>query len=181
MLWKIWLREGTLDGSSASPGLPAGHQGRRRDAAPRIPQLRGRGSKPSSIVLDAGPLIALSHEGDRDHAAARSAFAALVDARSRLVAPLPIVFEVYKWLLYKTGAAAAQNALAEMRSALDIVCPTNRDVDDTSTLVATLGSAWRGSLEDALVAVVAIRLDAPAWTLNYRDLSAFPRLQLWNP
>jgi hypothetical protein len=40
---------------------------------------------------------------------------------------------------------------------------------------------WMGTLEDALVAGLALRLRLPARTLNDRDLSAFPRLELWAP
>ena len=143
--------------------------------------MPGNGRIPPGVILDAGPLIALSHQSDRDHAAARAGFDSLIAGRSRLITPLPIVFEVYKWLLYEAGAAAAQTALAHMRSALDVVFPTQRDVDDTVALVRALGRGWKGSLEDALVAACAIRRRLPAWTLNYRDLGAFPRLELWAP
>jgi len=136
---------------------------------------------PSGVVLDAGPVIALSYESDRDHAIARLGFDTLIAARSRLIIPLPIMFEVYKWLLYEAGAPVAQTALAHMRKALDIIFPAQRDLDDTVALVGALGPGWKGSLEDALVAAVALRLRLPAWTLNYRDLGAFPRLELWAP
>ncbi len=133
------------------------------------------------MVLDAGPLIALSFEADRDHAIASAGFDTLIAGRSRLIIPLPIMFEVYKWLLHEAGAAAAQTALAHMRRALDVVFPAQRDLDDTVALIGALGAEWRGTLEDALVASVAIRLRLPVWTLNYRDLGAFPRLELWAP
>lgn len=136
---------------------------------------------PPGVILDAGPVIALSDEADRDHAIARAGFETLLAGRSRLLIPLPVMFEVYKWLLYEAGAAAAQTALAHMRRALEIVFPTQRDFDDTVALIGTLGAGWRGTLEDALVASMAIRLRLPAWTLNYRDLGAFPRLELWAP
>lgn len=136
---------------------------------------------PRGVVLDAGPLIALAYRRDRDHAGVRRGFEALLDRQSRLIAPLPIVFEVHKWLLYQVGAPTAHAALTHMRHALELVFPNRTDFDDVSALVAELGPRWHGSLEDALVAITAVRLDLPAWTLNYRDLSAFPRLQLWTP
>lgn len=40
---------------------------------------------------------------------------------------------------------------------------------------------WQGTLEDALVALTALQHRAPVWTLNNRDLSAFPRLSFWTP
>jgi hypothetical protein len=42
-------------------------------------------------------------------------------------------------------------------------------------------SWWGGSLEDALVAMVALDRSTPAWTFNYRDLGAFPNLRFWSP
>ena len=40
---------------------------------------------------------------------------------------------------------------------------------------------WHGTLEDATVAVIAEARAVPVWTLNYRDLRAFPNLQFWTP
>jgi predicted nucleic acid-binding protein len=40
---------------------------------------------------------------------------------------------------------------------------------------------WAGTLEDAVVAVTALRLRVPVWTLNVRDLGARPELRFWNP
>jgi predicted nucleic acid-binding protein len=91
------------------------------------------------------------------------------------------VFEVYKWLLHQAGARVAQAALVDMRSVLELVFPDPSIFDDVLAMVTALGTRWNGSLEDALVAAVAIRLRLPAWTLNYRDLAAFPRLALWSP
>ncbi len=98
-----------------------------------------------------------------------------------MIAPLPIVFEVYKWLLYHVTPASARDALDHMRAALEIVFPARQDLDDTTVLIMGLGPTWMGTLEDALVAVVAIRLRLPVWTHNYRDFSAFRRIDLWAP
>jgi predicted nucleic acid-binding protein len=40
---------------------------------------------------------------------------------------------------------------------------------------------WNGTLEDAIVANVALRLKVPLWTMNYRDLAAFREIEFWNP
>jgi predicted nucleic acid-binding protein len=143
--------------------------------------LRTSGDLPRGIVLDAGPLIALTWPADPDHAASRAGFDTLIRRRTRLLVPLPIVFEVYKWLLHQAGTRAAHAALADMRAALEIIFPDQGVFDDVAALVLGLGVRWNGSLEDALVAALAIRLNLPAWTLNYRDLAAFPRLSLWAP
>jgi predicted nucleic acid-binding protein len=135
---------------------------------------------PPKIVLDAGPLIALLHRTDADHAVAVAGFRQLADARVRLIVPLAILFEVYKWLLYEGGAAAARFALVRMRQSADIVYPGAAELDAVAEILATM-PAWAGTLEDATVAVIGLRLASPAWTLNYRDLSAFRQLQFWTP
>lgn len=137
--------------------------------------------KPRGVVVDAGPLIALTHRADPDHSSVRAGFEQLLDGRTRLIVPLPIVFEVYKWLLYHADPASARDALTHMRAALEIVFPARLDFDDATTLIMGLGPHWRGTLEDALVAALATRLRSPVWTLNYRDFSAFRRIELWTP
>lgn len=132
------------------------------------------------VVLDAGPLIALLHRRDPDHAVSVVGFRQLVEARTRLIAPLPIVFEVFKWLLYEGSAEAARMGLQRMRRSLEIVYPGASELDELTTVLAAM-PAWQGTLEDALVAVTGLRLDCAVWTMNFRDLSAFRRLQFWAP
>jgi predicted nucleic acid-binding protein len=40
---------------------------------------------------------------------------------------------------------------------------------------------WNGTLEDASVAMLALRMGASVWTLDYRHLSAFKTVSFWNP
>lgn len=135
---------------------------------------------PRRIVLDAGPLIALVHERDHDHGLAVAGFQQLAAQRAHLLAPLPIVFEVYKWVLYNEGAAAARAALGVLQESLELTFPGRTDLEGIVQVVNAL-SDWGGTLEDALVAVTALRLRLPVWTLNYRDFAAFPRLRFWTP
>jgi predicted nucleic acid-binding protein len=136
------------------------------------------GEPPVRVVLDAGPLIALLHGADPDHAGAVAGFRRLAAFHTRLVTPLPVVFEVYKWLLFEGGAGPARVGLQRMRQSLDIAYPEEADLGAAAQLVAAM-PAWRGTLEDAFVALTGLRLAAPVWTLNYRDLAAFQRLQFW--
>ena len=62
---------------------------------------------PTRLVLDAGPLIALFHKGDRDHAVIAGGFDQLSVANAMVILPLLIVFQVYKWLLFQVGASLA--------------------------------------------------------------------------
>ena len=135
---------------------------------------------PGRVVIDAGPLIALIHGRDPEHATAVAGFQQLAGTRTRLVTPLPIVFEVYKWLAYETTPGIARDSLMWMRHSLDIVYPGVADLEDIAALITDLHS-WKGALEDALVALLGLRLDVPVWTINFRDLAAFRNLQFWTP
>jgi predicted nucleic acid-binding protein len=135
---------------------------------------------PRHIVLDAGPLIALFHLQDPDHDDAVRGFRALADRQAKLVVPAPVIFEVYKWLLYHAEYAVAQLGLREMRESLVVAYIDAGEFEMACQIAGSL-RGWTGTLEDAVVALEALRLRMPVWTLNYRDLSAFPRLTFWNP
>ena len=131
-------------------------------------------------MLDAGPLIAVLHEPDPDHDIAIAGYRQLVQARTLLMAPLPIVFEVYKWLLYETRPEFAQAGLQRMRGGLEILYPDEADLDAIDELLRVMPN-WRGAMEDAIVALIGLKLDIPVWTFNYRDFAAFRNLHFWTP
>ncbi len=135
---------------------------------------------PRQLVLDAGPLIGYFDRGDRHHADATRGFNQLLASRTLLAVPLPIVFEVYKWLAYHVGITSARLALAVMRESFLVEL---LELNDLIELEAILDSMprWSGSLEDATLAMIGLRRDVPVWTLNYRDLAAFPNLRFWTP
>lgn len=130
--------------------------------------------------MDAGPLIALFWAKDPDHSQAVSGFQQLITARTRLITPVPILFEVYKWLLYRGSARIAWNALNKMQSSLYLVPSVEADLAELRGIIQSL-SDWQGSLEDATVVLMAQRYRAPVWTLNYRDLGVFQSISFWNP
>jgi len=133
---------------------------------------------PPKLLLDAGPLIALFHAADPYHAEALRGFRTLVGGKSRLIIPLPVLFEVYKWLLFEGDPAVARKALARMLEALEVE-PLQVDDLEAIRLLLAARPEWKGTLEDASVALLALRLRAPVWTLNYRDLGVFRELSFW--
>jgi predicted nucleic acid-binding protein len=133
---------------------------------------------PPKLVLDAGPLIALFHAADPDHERAVQGFRMLVEGSSRLVIPLPVVFEVYKWLLFEGGPAVARRALERMVETLEIVPLGMEDLEAIRVLLAAR-LEWKGTLEDASVTLLALKTRAPVWTLNYRNLGGFKELSFW--
>ena len=66
---------------------------------------------PERLVLDAGPLIALLHRSDPDHEEAVRGFRRLAEGGARLFLPMPVLFEVFKWLLFQAGPKAAREGL----------------------------------------------------------------------
>ncbi|MCY7278354.1 MAG: type II toxin-antitoxin system VapC family toxin [Phormidesmis sp. CAN_BIN44] len=132
------------------------------------------------IVLDAGALIALFYAGDRHHTEAVTGFRQLLGQKTILWAPLPIVFEVYKWLLNNTRYETACDAFAAMLDILQSVFLNNADVIALQLLIRSL-PGWRGSLEDASVILIAQRDRCPVWTMNYRDFGTIQGLEFWTP
>lgn len=132
------------------------------------------------LVVDAGPLIALFWEKDPDHALSKKGFQELAAAHTQVLTPIPIIFEVYKWLLYRVSRPAALEALDAMNLSFYAIPVSLVELEKLSTLVHNL-SSWNGSLEDAMLALTAQQYSCPLWTLNYRDLSVFSTLEFWTP
>ena len=135
---------------------------------------------PPRVVLDAGPLIGAFNAEDRFHEESGRGLRLLVHNRSRILVPMPVVFEVFKWLAYNVGAASARLALGRMRLNFEIVEIDHAMLGELADLVDAI-PRWPGSLEDAVLAFVGGRMTAPVWTFNYRDLSAFRNLRFWTP
>ena len=132
------------------------------------------------IVLDADPLIAFFYAKDTVHISCKAGFEQLFVSKIKLLTPIPVVFEVYKWLVQRTTPAVAQATLAVMQESLSFVLLNQIDFDEIYFMVQALPQ-WRGSLEDATVILLAQRYRCPVWTLNYRDFGIFQSLEFWNP
>lgn len=136
--------------------------------------------RPTRLVLDAGPLIGFLYVKDGNHVEAARGFHQLAQSNTRLIAPLPIVFEVYKWLMQKSDPSVAYLGLQRMQESLQILYPGESDFAEAIRVLVAM-PMWRGTLEDALVAITGLKLDVPVWTLNYRDFAAFRNLRFWTP
>jgi predicted nucleic acid-binding protein len=127
-----------------------------------------------------GVLIAFFYPKDTDHISCKAGFEQLFASNTRLLTPIPVVFEVYKWLVQRTTPAVAQATLAVMQESLSFVPLNQIDFDEIYFMVQALPQ-WRGSLEDAAVILLAQHYRCPVWTLNYRDFGIFQSLEFWNP
>lgn len=108
------------------------------------------------LVLDSGPLIAFFYAKDIDHTVCKAGFEQLLAKNTTLLAAIPVVFEVYKWLIQRTTPAVAQATLAIMQKSLRFVPLTQQDFDEIYLMVQTLPQ-WQGSLEDAAAILLAQR------------------------
>lgn len=132
------------------------------------------------VVLDAGPLIGLFYAKDTYHLQCVEGFGQLIRNNTLLLAPLPIVFEVYKWLLQRTRPEIAQRTLLTMSDSLQLLATDMETFSELQTAIEQLPQ-WRGSLEDATVMLTALQYRCPIWTYNFRDFSIFGALEFWNP
>lgn len=132
------------------------------------------------LVIDAGPLIGLFYDQDTYHRDCVRGFSQLAQSQTVLLTPLPIIFEVYKWLLQRTQPHIAQQTLKIMCESLHIIPINHDDFDALKSMVIQLPD-WRGSLEDGTVMLAAIHYRCPIWTYNFRDFSMFKTLEFWNP
>jgi len=132
------------------------------------------------LVLDAGPLIALFSLKDDYHEACKDGFAQLPFVFGEVLTPLPVLFEVYKFVSREQSSPAAQKALAVIYEDTLVVLLGMEAFQNIYNLVCQLPE-WKGSLEDASVVVTAQQHNASVWTLDYRDLRWFKNLHLWAP
>lgn len=142
--------------------------------------MTANGEVPRLVLTDAGPFIALFNSDDRRHDEARRGFRELAEQRSRVVVPLPVLLEVYKWLRYRVGSRPALRALDLMLRTTRIEYPGADELEQAARLVR-LRPDWGGSLQDAFLAYAALELRIPLWTLNYRDFAVLPTIRFWNP
>jgi predicted nucleic acid-binding protein len=132
------------------------------------------------LILDAGPLIALVSRQDHYHRDATLGFRQLPQVFGEVLTPLPIVFEVYKFVSREASAETAQGLLKVLQQETVIIPLESERFLEVYDLVLCLVN-WQGSLEDASVVIFAQKYNAEIWTLDYRDLGYFKQLHFWTP
>jgi predicted nucleic acid-binding protein len=132
------------------------------------------------LVVDAGPLIAFFEAKDPEHHQCVKGFKKLQQTKTRVLTPIPIIFEVYKWLLQKTTYKVAQTALDILLEEFVVIAISKTELLELQKFIHSL-PGWLGSLEDATVIATAFRYQCPVWTINYRDFGSFKALNFWTP
>lgn len=121
------------------------------------------------LVLDTGPLIALFSAKDDRHQECKAGFAKLPALFGEVLTPLPILFEVYKFVTREQSSRIAQKALAVIVEDTLVVPLGMEAFWNVYNLVQQM-PAWKGSLEDASVVVTAKQYNASVWTLDTTKL-----------
>ncbi|MBF2055823.1 MAG: PIN domain-containing protein [Cyanobacterium sp. T60_A2020_053] len=132
------------------------------------------------LVLDAGPLIALVSKKDNYHSEAKLGFSKISLIFGEVLTPLPILFEVYKFVSRNESINMAKKLLSVIEEETVIVTISTSDFVSISDLVLNF-SHWRGTLEDASVIVIAQKYQSQIWTIDYKDLGFFGSMEFWNP
>jgi predicted nucleic acid-binding protein len=132
------------------------------------------------LVIDAGPIIAFFSAKDAEHNQCVIGFKKLQQKNTKILIPIPIVFEVYKWLLQKSTSVIARNAFDILLEEFVVIPISKQELLDIQEFIHRL-PGWQGSLEDATVIATAFRYKCPVWTINYRDFGSFKALNFWIP
>ena len=131
-------------------------------------------------MLDTGVLISLFNKQDRDHVTTLAGFTTLNAMNTRLIAPAAVVLETAKRLLFDVNAEVMQAGTEAMLETLDVLDTTPHTIRDALELIQGM-RGWGATLEDAMVIHAALVLDAPVWTVNYRDFGSIKKLKFWTP
>ena len=132
------------------------------------------------IVLDTGVLLTFFNRLDPKHQEIKAGFMALQQMHTRLIVPSCVVLETSKRLLFDVNTQAMQIATIAMLEEMEIPDTTSDSIREALQLIQNLNH-WTASLEDAIVINTALTLNAPVWTMNYRDFAAIKNLQFWIP
>ena len=132
------------------------------------------------LVLDAGPVIALVSKKDNYHSEAKRGFNQIPVNFGEVLTPLPILFEVYKFVSRNESAQVAQKLLSIIQYDTVIIPISETDFATISDLVLQIAN-WQGTLEDASVILIAQKYQAQVWTLEYKDFGYFSNVQFWTP
>lgn len=106
------------------------------------------------LVLDAGPLIALVSEKDHYHSEAKRGFSQIHHNFGEVLTPLPILFEVYKFVSRNESIRLARKLLSIIQNDTIVIPISTTDFTPISDLVLQI-TDWQGTLEDASVIVIA--------------------------
>ena len=128
-----------------------------------------------AVVADTGPLYAAADPDDMHHARSQREIQQLAREKREVIVVYPTLLETYTLVLFRLGKNAAAVWLRDMEGAR-LVNPGPEDYRRSVTKISALPDQPI-SLFDAIVAIMAARLDLPVWTYDHHfDLM---RVRVW--
>jgi len=129
------------------------------------------------VLVDAGPLYALSDPSDQYHQRAREQLNRLKAERRLVAAAYPAVAEAYSLVLRRLGTAYAHFWLQELLEGAILLNPEPGDYQEAVLRIMKYPDQAI-TLFDAVTAVLSEKLDQPVWTYDHHfDLMHVVR---WN-
>lgn len=118
------------------------------------------------ILADTGPLYALVDPSDRNHQRAQQELQALEQQKRSIMVLYATLLETYRLVLYRLGTQSALSFAEELKNSAHLYNPSVADHERALKRLQQYPDQ-KISLCDALVAVVAERLQYPVWTYDH--------------
>jgi predicted nucleic acid-binding protein len=119
-----------------------------------------------AVLADTGPLFAALDPDDQYHNRSQNELERLTRENREVVLSYPVLFETYTLALRNLGAQAANDWLVEVSNNTSFVNPTPEDYRQAIRTVLRF-KGQKITLFDAIVAVLAMRLDLKIWTYDH--------------
>ena len=118
------------------------------------------------VLVDTGPLYAAVDPDDAHHKRASEELKRLARAKSAILIAYPTLLESYSLVLYRMGSRTASTWLEEVLAGSSLINCSAEDYVAAISKVAALPDQTI-SLFDAVLAVVAQRMNAEVWTYDH--------------
>lgn len=119
-----------------------------------------------AVLVDTGPLYALSISSDQYHQRARKTMDQIQRENMAVIVPYPTLMETYSLLLRCVSPVTAHHWLEEIQEQVSIITPTGPDFE-AATHLATRYENQVITLFDALLAVLSGEFTLPVWTFDH--------------
>lgn len=119
-----------------------------------------------AVLVDTGPLYALSVSSDQYHQRARKVMDQIQREGVAVIVPYPTLMETYSLLLRRVSPFTAHRWLEEVQERVSIITPTALDFEAAIQL-ATRYKNQVITMFDALLAVLSSELTLPVWTFDH--------------
>ena len=129
-----------------------------------------------AVIADTGPLYAAFDPSDQYHAQSQTQLRRLESEDIAVVVSYPTALEAYSLVMQRLGTQLALTFVENLVAGSDLINPSANDYLAAMQRVARFPDQ-KITLFDALIAVMALRLNLSVWTYDYHfDVM---RVQVW--